>query len=69
MCNAGHSEIAFGRFGLDLTNECLRQGTRAIALRAKAFAVLKVLLEHSGQLVDKQQVEGEVDPCIMADGK
>jgi DNA-binding winged helix-turn-helix (wHTH) protein/tetratricopeptide (TPR) repeat protein len=49
-------DIAFGGFRLDLTNECLWQGTRAIPLRPKAFAVLKLLLDHPGQLVNKQQV-------------
>src|SRR5438876_11998635 len=55
-------DIAFGKFRLDLTNECLRQGTRAISLRPKAFAVLRLLLEHPGQLVNKQQVLDTVWP-------
>jgi hypothetical protein len=48
------SDIAFGRFRLDLTNECLWHGTQAISLRPKAFALLKLLLEHPGSLVTKQ---------------
>jgi DNA-binding winged helix-turn-helix (wHTH) protein/predicted ATPase len=55
-------DITFGTFRLDLVNECLWQGTRAIALRPKAFAVLKLLLEHPGQLVNKQQVLDSVWP-------
>jgi DNA-binding winged helix-turn-helix (wHTH) protein/predicted ATPase len=55
-------EITFGQFRLDLTNECLWQGSRAIALRPKAFAVLKLLVEHPGQLVNKQQVLDSVWP-------
>jgi DNA-binding winged helix-turn-helix (wHTH) protein/predicted ATPase len=55
-------EIAFGRFRLDITNECLWQGTRAISLRPKAFAVLKLLLDHPGLLVTKQQVLDTVWP-------
>jgi DNA-binding winged helix-turn-helix (wHTH) protein len=55
-------EITFGGFRLDLTNECLWQGTRAISLRPKAFAVLRLLLEHPGQLVNKQQVLDAVWP-------
>ncbi len=55
-------EIAFGRFRLDLTNECLWQGARAISLRPKAFAVLKLLVEHPGLLVTKQQVLDTVWP-------
>jgi DNA-binding winged helix-turn-helix (wHTH) protein/tetratricopeptide (TPR) repeat protein len=55
-------DIVFGKYRLDLTNECLWQGARAISLRPKAFAVLKVLLEHPGQLVNKQQVLDTVWP-------
>ncbi len=49
-------DIPFGQFRLDLTNECLWHGTRAIPLRPKAFAVLKLLIDHPGQLVTKQQI-------------
>jgi DNA-binding winged helix-turn-helix (wHTH) protein/predicted ATPase len=54
--------ITFGQFRLDLTNECLWQGTRAISLRPKAFGVLKILLAHPGELVNKQQVLDAVWP-------
>src|SRR5437763_9626377 len=54
--------IRFGHFRLDLTNECLWQGTRAISLRPKAFAVLKLLVESPGLLVTKQQVLDTVWP-------
>jgi DNA-binding winged helix-turn-helix (wHTH) protein/predicted ATPase len=49
-------DLIFGRFRLDTTNECLWCGAQAISLRPKAFAVLKLLVEHPGQLVTKQQV-------------
>jgi DNA-binding winged helix-turn-helix (wHTH) protein len=55
-------DISFGRFRLDLTNECLWQGIRAISLRPKAFAVLKLLVENPGLLVTKQQVLDAVWP-------
>ena len=55
-------EITFGRFRLDLTNECLWRGTRSISLRPKAYAVLRLLVEHPGQLVNKQQVFDAVWP-------
>ena len=55
-------EITFGQFRLDMANECLWQGTRAISLRPKAFAVLRLLLEHPGELVNKQQVLDAVWP-------
>jgi DNA-binding winged helix-turn-helix (wHTH) protein/predicted ATPase len=56
------ADISFGRFRLDLMNECLWEGKRAIALRPKAFAVLKLLAEHPGQLMRKQQVLDAVWP-------
>jgi DNA-binding winged helix-turn-helix (wHTH) protein/tetratricopeptide (TPR) repeat protein len=56
------NNVAFGGFRLDLTNECLWRGTRSIALRPKAFAVLRLLLDHPGQLVNKQQVLDTVWP-------
>ena len=54
--------ITFGQFRFDLANECLWEGTRAISLRPKAFGVLKILLEHPGELVNKQQVLDAVWP-------
>ena len=55
-------EIPFGEFRLDLVNECLWQGARAISLRPKAFAVLRLLVENPGLLVTKQQVLDTVWP-------
>lgn len=54
--------MSFGQFRLDLKNECLWQGARAISLRPKAFAVLKMLVEHHGQLVNKQHLLDSVWP-------
>lgn len=56
------NDIAFGQYRLDLTNECLWQGTRAISLRPKAFAVFKTLIEKPGQLVKTQDVLDAVWP-------
>src|SRR5882724_11591583 len=56
------NEIAFGTFRLDLINECLWQEQRAIGLRPKAFAVLRLLIEHPNSLVTKQQVLDTVWP-------
>jgi len=55
-------EIPFGKFRLDLVNQCLWHGSRAISLRPKAFAVLKLLVENPGLLVTKQQVLDTVWP-------
>src|SRR5437868_11086201 len=56
------TEISFGSFRFDLTDECLWRGTQPISLRPKAFAVLKLLVEHPGRLVTKQQVLDAVWP-------
>ena len=55
-------DISFGPFRLDLTNECLWRDATAITLRPKAFAVLRLLIEHKGLLVTKQQVLDSVWP-------
>jgi DNA-binding winged helix-turn-helix (wHTH) protein/tetratricopeptide (TPR) repeat protein len=55
-------DVLFGDFRLDQGNECLWQGTRAISLRPKAFAVLKLLVANSGHLVTKRQVLDAVWP-------
>ena len=56
------NHLRFGDFRLDPTNECLWQGERAIALRPKAYAVLKHLVDRRGQLVTKQQLLDAVWP-------
>jgi len=56
------TQITFGRFRLDPPNERLWQGEQAVALRPKAFAVLKHLVERRGQLVTKQQLLDAVWP-------
>jgi DNA-binding winged helix-turn-helix (wHTH) protein/predicted ATPase len=58
----GTKEITFGQFRLDVANERLWHGNKPIPLRPKAFAVLKLLLEHPHQLVNKQQVLDVVWP-------
>lgn len=55
-------DISFGPFRFDLTDECLWRGTQPISLRPKAFAVLKLLVEHPARLVTKQQVLDSVWP-------
>ncbi|HEY7096844.1 MAG TPA: AAA family ATPase [Terriglobales bacterium] len=60
--HAEEKHIAFGQYQLDPKNECLRLGTQTISLRPKAFAVLKLLLEHQGALVTKQQLLDTIWP-------
>ena len=54
--------IIFDPFSLDLVNECLWQGSKAIKLRPKAFAVLNYLLERPGQLVTKEELLNSIWP-------
>ena len=54
--------IIFDSFSLDLVNECLWQGSKAIKLRPKAFAVLNYLLERPGQLVTKEELLNSIWP-------
>lgn len=55
-------QIAFGPYRFDEANECLWQGSQAIPLRPKAFALLKYLIAHHGSLVTKQQLLADVWP-------
>src|SRR5215831_13286174 len=59
---ASRSDVGFGPFRLDTANECLWEGSRSIALRPKAYAVLRLLVDLPGQLVTKQQVLDAVWP-------
>ena len=55
-------QIIFNPFRLDLVNECLWRGSKAIKLRPKAFAVLNYLLGHPGQLVTKEELLNSIWP-------
>jgi DNA-binding winged helix-turn-helix (wHTH) protein len=52
-----HRILRFDRFALDLTRGCLRSGERDLALRPKAFQVLRHLVENSGRLVAKEELQ------------
>jgi hypothetical protein len=57
--------VTFGQFRLDAANECLWQGTQAIPVRPKPFAVLTHLVDNHGQLVTKQQLLDAVWPATF----
>ncbi len=48
--------LTFDRYRMDLPNEQLWSGQQAIPLTSKAFAVLRYLIEHAGQLVSKAEL-------------
>jgi DNA-binding winged helix-turn-helix (wHTH) protein/tetratricopeptide (TPR) repeat protein len=54
--------IIFDPFSLDLTNECLWDGTQAIKVRPKPFAVLQYLIARSGKLVTKDELLNAIWP-------
>ena len=56
--------LRFDRFALDLTRGCLRAGDQEIALRPKAFEVLRLLAENAGQLVSKPELFESVRPNV-----
>src|SRR5215203_722357 len=53
---------AFPPFSLDPVNECLWRNGEALALTPKAYAVLRVLIDHAGQLVTKEALLQTVWP-------
>jgi DNA-binding winged helix-turn-helix (wHTH) protein/tetratricopeptide (TPR) repeat protein/type II secretory pathway predicted ATPase ExeA len=57
--------LRFGPFQLDLENEQLRQGTGAVHLRPKSFAVLRYLAEHPGRLITKEILLEAVWPGVV----
>jgi len=57
--------VCFGPFHLDVANEQLWQGPEALKLTGKAFAVLRYLVEHSGQLVTKEDLFTAVWPEVV----
>jgi DNA-binding winged helix-turn-helix (wHTH) protein/predicted ATPase len=66
---SNEKRISFDRFRVDLPNECLWDGSQAIKLRPKAFAVLDYLLGRPGQLVTKDELLAAVWPgTFVSDG-
>ena len=56
MSNVQSQHSSSLAFRLDTVNECLWQEKQAIALKPKAFAVLRYLVEHPGRLVSKNEL-------------
>jgi formylglycine-generating enzyme required for sulfatase activity/DNA-binding winged helix-turn-helix (wHTH) protein len=56
--------LRFDRFALDLTRGCLRCGEEEVALRPKAFEMLRYLAENAGRLVSKQEIYAAVWPNV-----
>jgi TolB-like protein/DNA-binding winged helix-turn-helix (wHTH) protein/Flp pilus assembly protein TadD len=56
MASLTNSLYEFGEFRLDTQNRVLRLGEEPIALTPKAFEVLLLLIQHSGQTVSKDEL-------------
>ena len=61
--------LIFDQYAVDVRNEQLWQGTQLIPLTSKAFAVLRYLTEHAGQLVTKAELFATLWPdTAVSDG-
>src|SRR5215510_7977821 len=61
--------LQFGEFALDQRNACVWRGVETLKLKPKAFDVLRYLVEHSGQLVSKDDLWRAVWPDVaVTDG-
>jgi TolB-like protein/DNA-binding winged helix-turn-helix (wHTH) protein len=64
MNNAAQQILRFDRFALDLTRGCLRCGDQEVALRPKAFEMLRYLAQNAGRLIPKQEIYEAVWPDV-----
>jgi DNA-binding winged helix-turn-helix (wHTH) protein/predicted ATPase len=61
--------LTFDGYRIDLPNEQIWQGNQLIPLTSKAFAVLRYLVEHEGQLVTKAELFNALWPgTAVSDG-
>lgn len=68
MNSSACSQYRFGGFALDLDRELLLHGDAEIRLRPKCFEVLRVLVEHHGRLVTKDDLHEKVwAPAAVSD--
>ena len=64
-----HLQYRFGSFRFDGESEQLWQNQQAVALKPKAFTVLRYLLTHAGQLVTKTELFDAIWPdTVVTDG-
>jgi DNA-binding winged helix-turn-helix (wHTH) protein len=64
MNQAVQEVMRFDRFTLDLARGCLRVDEQELALRPKAFEVLRYLADNAGRLVPKQELYEGVWPNV-----
>ncbi len=61
----GSARVDFDDYVLDLSRGCLLRAGNEVPLRPKTFGVLKHLVEHSGQLVSKEELLAAVWPNLI----
>jgi DNA-binding winged helix-turn-helix (wHTH) protein/Flp pilus assembly protein TadD len=57
-----HQIYEFGRFRLDANERTLQRGNKPVPLTPKVFAVLLILVENSGHIVEKDELMRQVWP-------
>src|SRR5436190_6395278 len=62
MSSLASSLYAFGEFRVDVQNRMLRRGEGSIALTPKAFELLLLLIQHSGEVVSKDELMQTIWP-------
>ena len=62
MPNLSRNMYVFGSFSLNARSRTLEHGGRSVALTPKAFEVLLLLIQHSGDVVSKDQLMRAVWP-------
>jgi predicted ATPase/DNA-binding winged helix-turn-helix (wHTH) protein len=60
--DTGSLNYQFGKFTLDIVRGCVLKAGEEIKLRPKVYEALKYLVEHSGQLIGKQELMQAVWP-------
>src|SRR5262249_28904933 len=60
----GNQRIQFGIFEVDMkAGELRRNGTR-VRLQEQPFQILTILLEHSGEVVPREELRGGLCPAV-----
>src|SRR5215471_17785782 len=67
MLNLSNHYFEFGPFRLDLRERLLLKDSEPISLTPKAFNVLTVLVQHSGSLVEKDELLNQVWPDTIVE--
>ena len=62
MSNLRSPQVCFGSFALDLSARELRKAGRKVRLQEQPFQVLAILVEHPGEVVDREELRRKLWP-------